>query len=416
MVLQWKSTFLECRGLASRNQLCIVRSMSGGDFTALFKFDARDSRLWLWLRLKDPENWPKLENSQRKKGRLRGPDASLPLWCHTRSELGSVSHGLRYKDARSVMRPYFYSPLFMSYPFNNPFGTRDFMDESQQQHSPTTGYPQWETIERGEQQRPQLESPLDTSMDSTTPTGPTPIAFRSINIEMDEMSHNIMPASAAQIDDTPITLHHPHALHQQQLHLQQQHHQQQQFLQQQHYHLQSRHPSVEPFSTHSSRPGSSSQLHIVTSPTDLFRPQSTTPLPNPTMESGPGPSTSNTAGRRGTRKTSGPIRSSGRVTRSQQQAPYHRPSPASTAASFLGVEVPHAGSGSSASSTPRIPQQAEPTQRKQTVRFTAPTIAPAPIQTRAASRAASSSMMPSPVVKQSSPISELPESSGSAAT
>ena len=111
MVLQWKSTFLECRGLASRNQLCIVRSMSGGDFTALFKFDARDSRLWLWLRLKDPENWPKLENSQRKKGRLRGPDASLPLWCHTRSELGSVSHGLRYKDARSVMRPYFI-PLF----------------------------------------------------------------------------------------------------------------------------------------------------------------------------------------------------------------------------------------------------------------------------------------------------------------
>jgi hypothetical protein len=299
----------------------------------------------------------------------------------------------------------------MSYPFNQ-FGASDFMDESQQQLSPVTGYPQWETIERGELEQHQIGSPLDTSMDSTTPTGPTPIAFRSINIEMDEM---IMPASAAQIDDTPITLHHPHAL--QQLHLQQQHHQQQQqFLQQYHqHHQQSRHPSVEPFSTHSSRPGSS-QLHHVTSPTDIFRPQSTAPLtPNPTTESGP--STSNTAGRRGTsRKTSGPIRSSGRVTRSQQQAPYYRPSPASTAVSFLSLEVPHAGSGSSASSTPRIPQQAEPPQRKQTIRFTAPTIAPAPIQTRAAARAAASSTMPSPVVQQSSPTSQFPDFSGSTAT
>ena len=301
----------------------------------------------------------------------------------------------------------------MSYPFDNQFGTSNFMDESQQQ----TGYAQWEIIEHGEQPRPQqhqMESPLDTSMDSTTPTGPTPIAFRSINIEMDEMSHNIMPASAAHIDDTPITLHHPHALHQH-LHLQQQHHQQQQQFLQQQYHQQSRHPSVEPFSTHSSRPGSS-QLHIVTSPTDLFRPQSTTPLtPNPTTESGP--STSNPAGRRGTsRKTSGPVRSSGRVTRSLQQAPYHRPTPASTTASFLGLEVPHAGSGSSTSSTPRIPQQADPPARKQAVRFTAPMTAPAPIQTRAASRAAASSTMPSPVVQQSSPTSQFPESSGSAAT
>ena len=303
----------------------------------------------------------------------------------------------------------------MSYPFSNQFDTSDFMDESQQQQlSPMTGhgYPQWETIERGEQQQQQhrIESPLDTSMDSsTTPTGPTPIAFRSINIEMmDEMSRNIMPSSAAQIDNTPITLHHPHVLHQH--HLQQQHHQQQQqqFLQQQQY-QQSRHPSVEPFSTHSSRPGSS-QLHVVTSPTDIFRPQSTTPLtPNPTTEPS-GPSTSNTAaGRRGTtsRKTSGPVRSSGRVTRSQQQAPYYRQSPASgTAASFLGVEVPpHAGSSSSTSSTPRVPQQAEPTPRKQTVRFTAVTTAPTPtIQTRAASRAAASSMMSLPVVP------EIPES------
>ena len=294
------------------------------------------------------------------------------------------------------------------------------MDDSQQQQqlSPMTGYTQWETIER-EQQRPQqhqIESPLDTSMDSTTPTGPTPIAFRSINIEMDDMSRNIMPTSAAaQIDDTPITLHHPQSL-QQQLHLQQQHHQQQQFLQHQyHQHQQSRHPSVEPFSTHSSRP-SSSQLHIVTSPTDLFRSQSTTPLThNPTTESGP--STSNTAGRRGTsRKTSGPIRSSSRVTRSQQQAPYYRPSPASTTASFLGLEVPHAGSSSSTSSTPRIPQQAEPPQRKQTVRFTAPNTGLPPVQTRAASRAAASSMMPSPVVQLGSPTSQLPEFSGSPTT
>ena len=310
----------------------------------------------------------------------------------------------------------------MSYPFNNQFDASDFMDDSQQQQqlSPVTGgYPQWETIEQQQHQQHQIESPLDTSMDSTTPTGPTPIAFRSINIEMDEMSRNIMPSPVAQIDDTPITLHHPHALHQQ-LHLQQQHHQQQQFLQQQqqYHHQQSRHPSLEPFSTHSSRPGSS-QLHMVTSPTDLFRPRSTAPhTPNPTTESGP--STSNPPGRRGTsRKTSGPIRSSGRVTRSQHQAPYYRPTPASTTASYLGLEVPpHAGSSSSTSSTPRIPQRAELTQRKQTVRFTAPNlVAPSPIQTRAASRAAASSVMPSPVVpQQSSRTSQFPESSGSAET
>ena len=309
----------------------------------------------------------------------------------------------------------------MSYPFSNQFEAGDFMDESQQQLSPVTGYPQWETIEGGEQQRHQqhqTESPLDTSMDSTTPTGPTPIAFRSINIEMDEMSRNIMPTSAVQIDNTPITLHHPHVL--QQHHLQQHHHQQQQqFFQQQQYHQQhqqSRHPSVEPFSTHSSRPGSSSQLHVVTSPTDLFRPQSTTPI-TPIATTEAGPSTSNTAGRRGTRKTSGAIRSSNRVTRSQQQAPYYRQSPASTAVSFLGLEVPHAGSaGSSTSSTPRIPQQAEPTPRKQTVRFTAVTTGPEPVQTRAASRAAASSAMPSPVAQLSCPTSQFPENSGSATT
>ena len=296
------------------------------------------------------------------------------------------------------MRPYPFLPAFfcgdMSFPYNQ-FDTSDLMDDSQQQLSPVSGYPQWETIERGEQpQQHQTDSPLDTSMDSTTPAGPTPIAFRSINIELEEVSHNIIPP---QIDDTPITLHHPHDLRQ--LHFQQQH--QQQLLQYHQQHQQSRHPSVEPFSTHSSRPGSS-QLHIATTPTtDIFRPQGSTP--NPIAESLAGPSTSNTAGRRGTsRKTSGPIRSSGRrVTRSQQQAPYYRPSPGSTAASFFA----HVGSGSSASSTPRIPQQAEPSQRKQSFRFTAPT-GPPPIQTRAASRAAASSMMPSPVVQQSSPISQ----------
>lgn len=306
----------------------------------------------------------------------------------------------------------------MSYPFSNQFDTSDFMDESQQQLSPMTAYPSWETIERGEQQGPQqhqMESPLDTNMDSTTPTGPTPIAFRSMNIEIDEMARNIIPVptSAAQIDNTPITLHHPHP-HHQQLHLQQQHREQQQFIQQQ-YH-QSRHPSLEPFSTHSSRPGSSSQLHIVTSPTDLFRQQSATPvIPIPTSEAGP--SSSNPPGRRGaSRKTSGPIRSSGRVTRSQQQAPYYRPSPASTTASYLGLEFPHAGSGSSSSSTPRLPQHAELPARKQGVRFTAPTIAPAHVQTRASSRAATSSKKLSPVVEQSSPASQFPESSGPAAT
>ena len=290
------------------------------------------------------------------------------------------------------------------------------MDESQQHLSSTTAYTQWDTIERGEQQQHQIESPLDTSMDSTTPTGPTPVAFRNINLEMDDMSRNIMPTSVAQVDNTPITLHHPHALHQ---HMHQHHHQQQQqqqFLQQQYHqqqYQQSRHPSVEPCSTHNSRPGSTSQ--VVTSPTDTFRPQSTAPLtPNPATDSGP--LTSNIAGGRSTsRKTSGPIRSSGRVTRTQQQAPYYRPSPASTTASFLGLEVPHTGSGSSASSTPRIPQQAEPQPRKQTVRFTAVTTSP--IQTRSASRAAAaSSMMPSPVVRSGSPTSQLSEFAGSAAT
>ncbi|KAF8804657.1 hypothetical protein BYT27DRAFT_7143328 [Phlegmacium glaucopus] len=282
------------------------------------------------------------------------------------------------------------------------------MNESQQQLSPVTGYPQWETIERGEQQQQQhqIESPLDTSMDSTTPTGPTPIAFRTINLEMDEMSRNLIShqASTSQMDNTPIILQHPHALHQQ-LHLQHQHHQQQQqFHQRQQYHgQQSRQPSVEPFSTQISRPGSSSQHHIATSPTDAFSSQSTTP--NPATESGP--STSNTAGGRNTsRKTSGPIRSSGRVTRAQQQAPYFRPSPASTTASYLGLEVPRAGS--SGSSTPRLPQQAEPQPRKQTVRFTAAATGPGPIQTRAASRAAASSM--------GSPAPQLPEFAGSAAT
>ena len=77
------------------------------------------------------------------------------------------------------------------------------------------------------------------------------------------------------------------------------------------------------------------------------------------------------------RKTSGPIRSSSVHSN-------YRPSPASTA-SLLGLDskVPHAGSGSFASPTPRIPQQAEPPQRKQTVRLTALTTAPALVQTRA---------------------------------
>lgn len=303
----------------------------------------------------------------------------------------------------------------MSYPFSDQF---EFMDESQQQHqqlSPVTGYPQWEAIERGDQQQQQqhhIESPLD----STTPTGPTPVAFRTINLEMDDMPHNIMP-STTHIDNTPIILHNPHALHQQ-LHLQQQQHQQfHQQQQQQYQQQQSRHPSVEPFSTQISRPGSSSQHHA-----DAFRPQSATP--NPATESGP--STSNTTtteggGRNTSRKSSGPIRSSGRVTRAQQQAPYFRPSPASTTASFLGLEVPRAapggGSGSSASSTPRLPQQPElqPQPRKQNVRFTA-AVTPGPIRTRAASRAAASSTMASPAQSGSPTTSQVPELSGSAAT
>ena len=267
------------------------------------------------------------------------------------------------------------------------------MDDSQQQLSPVTGYPQWETIERGEQQQRQIGSPLDQNMDNSTPTGPTPIAFRSINLEMDDMSQNIISSQTSAVDNTPIVLHHPHALDQQ-FHLQQQ--QQQQFLQQYHQ-QQSRHPSLEPFSAQTSRPGSS-QLHIVTSPTDIFRPQSSAPpTPNPAAESGP--STSHTLGGRDTsRKSSGPIRSSGRVTRAQQQAPYFRPSPASTAASYLGLEFPHAGSGSSTSSTPRLPQRAELQPRKQTVRFTdATTPASGSIQTRAASRA-TGSLMPSPMM------------------
>ena len=353
--------------------------------------------------------------------RLRGPDASLhhcPVVLRTRERESHVLR-LQYLKDRSGCARNFFSLAFssfmnwsMSYSFNNQFDTGDFMDESQQQLSPVTGYPQWETIERGEpQQQHQIESPLDTSMDSTTPTGPTPIAFRTINLEMDEMSRNIMPrqTSDAQIDNTPIALQHPHALHQQ-LHLQQQHHQQQQqqFHQQQQYHRQqSRHPSLEPFSTQNSRPGSSSQHHIVISPTDTFRPQSTAP-PTPNSATEPGPSTSNTAGGRNTsRKSSGPIRSSGRVTRAQQQAPYFRPSPASTTASFLGLEAPRAGS--SGSSTPRLPQETEPQQRKQSVRFTAAASVSGPIQTRSASKAAASSMMPSTVTQSGSPASQLPE-------
>ena len=80
----------------------------------------------------------------------------------------------------------------------------------------------------------------------------------------------------------------------------------------------------------------------------------------------------------------------------------------------MGLEAPHAGS--SGSSTPKIPQQAEPQPRKQTIRFTANVLAPGPIQTRAASRAAASSMMPSPVTQLGSLTSQFPEFAGSAGT
>ena len=142
------------------------------------------------------------------------------------------------------------------------------------------------------------------------------------------------------------------------------------------------------------RPGSS-QLHIITSPTDHEY-----SLPDNRIGS---------VNFQYRWYVSTNPYSSGRVARSQQ-APYYRPSPAGTTASFLGLdsEVPHAGSGSSPPSTPRISQQADPPQRKQTVRFIAPTTAPAPVQTRGFL-----------VVVQQSPLtsqSQFPEFSGSAET